>query len=451
MTTQTTSTKHFSNTGFRRFTPAMFMATEQLEALRLASLQAQKTGSPIKYPTKWQIQEDFEEAATCLKLHHTYTRFVKCLIKETRPCDWEGNNPLICAPSNRHLAARLGIGESQIKRLIRKAAEDGYLICRDSPIGKRFLKRNRKTGLIESGYGFDLSPLKLRYPEFRQIINNHWEQRREAEKSRSHIFTLQKNIKILLGTIEDIDLYTEEDQTLFEKVTQLAKLKNTELDLKILHPIESELCSIYTSLKRRISTYSRKGTGTRPSTCTPNTSTYNPLNLYVEKENKIIIQPDNQSQIHSIENQKHDFAQEENKPEKPPIKRTMNPLNGYIVMPYLILKISMMFRNAVPEKRLSTLHYTQQDIIEAAYYLCNHLNIDQELWGQACILMGKYTAAICVAIITAKWERGKIRNGGGVMRAMINRFQTGELHLDKSLYGLKDLIKKENHNNTFLN
>lgn len=136
-------------------------------------------------------------------------------------------------------------------------------------------------------------------------------------------------------------------------------------------------------------------------------------------------------------------SQEKEKPEK---IKSYDPLNGFIAMPYLILKMSMLFREAT-----STSRPNQQDIIEAAFYLCGRLRIDNQLWEQICVLMGQYTAALCVAIIAAKWERGKIRNGGGVMRAMIERFKTGDLHLDKSFYGLNDLVKKEQEHGSYIN
>ncbi|WP_370648464.1 replication initiation protein RepC [Acidomonas methanolica] len=47
-----------------------------------------------------------------------------------------------------------------------------------------------------------------------------------------------------------------------------------------------------------------------------------------------------------------------------------------------------------------------------------------------------------VAVIAVRHERGEIRNPGGYMREMINRHLSGELHLDRSLYGLSDMIHR---------
>jgi replication initiation protein RepC len=48
--------------------------------------------------------------------------------------------------------------------------------------------------------------------------------------------------------------------------------------------------------------------------------------------------------------------------------------------------------------------------------------------------MGRYQAAIAVAVIAAKGET--IHSPGGYLRGMIDRAQNGELHLSNSLWGL---------------
>jgi replication initiation protein RepC len=48
--------------------------------------------------------------------------------------------------------------------------------------------------------------------------------------------------------------------------------------------------------------------------------------------------------------------------------------------------------------------------------------------------MGRYQAAIAIAVIAAKGET--IRSPGGYLRGMIGRARNGELHLSNSLWGL---------------
>ena len=92
--------------------------------------------------------------------------------------------------------------------------------------------------------------------------------------------------------------------------------------------------------------------------------------------------------------------------------------------------------NASPELKpyISTAAPSWTDIVEAANGLCQQLGISRSAWIDACQAMGRYQAAIAVAVIAAK--RQTIRSPGGYLRGMIDRAQNGELHLSNSLWGL---------------
>ena len=67
-------------------------------------------------------------------------------------------------PSNRTICERLmGMPSSTMRRHLAALVEAGVVIRRDSPNGKRYVKR---LGDARMAYGFDLSPLAHRLPEF---------------------------------------------------------------------------------------------------------------------------------------------------------------------------------------------------------------------------------------------------------------------------------------------
>ena len=55
-----------------------------------------------------------------------------------------------------------------MKALNRALFEAGIFVIRDNPQGRRYGRRDDKGRIIEA-YGFDLSPLALRYDEFVKI------------------------------------------------------------------------------------------------------------------------------------------------------------------------------------------------------------------------------------------------------------------------------------------
>jgi replication initiation protein RepC len=66
--------------------------------------------------------------------------------------------------------------------------------------------------------------------------------------------------------------------------------------------------------------------------------------------------------------------------------------------------------------------------------LRQQLSISRSAWIDACQAMGRYQAAIAIALIAAKGET--IHSPGGYLRGMTGRARNGELHLSNSFWGL---------------
>ncbi len=72
---------------------------------------------------------------------------------------------LVVFPSNATLAARAhGMPESTLRRHLGHLVRAGFLVRRDSPNGKRYVRRARESGLARA-FGFDLTPLLERAGE----------------------------------------------------------------------------------------------------------------------------------------------------------------------------------------------------------------------------------------------------------------------------------------------
>ena len=94
---------------------------------------------------------------------------------------------------------------------------------------------------------------------------------------------------------------------------------------------------------------------------------------------------------------------------------------------------------ATPRFQAHTLRETRQplpaDVIDAAKLLLPELRISRAAWRYACQIVGPYPAALCVLVTDhAAVERG-LRSPGGYFRSMAKRALTGELALDRSIFG----------------
>ncbi|WP_298571803.1 replication initiation protein RepC [uncultured Aliiroseovarius sp.] len=77
-------------------------------------------------------------------------------------------------------------------------------------------------------------------------------------------------------------------------------------------------------------------------------------------------------------------------------------------------------------------------IIDAATRIIHPLGINHDAWIKAVSLMGDVGAALCVLLIDANRNHPStpIRNPGGALRAMTDRYKSGKLNLVGSLIGL---------------
>jgi replication initiation protein RepC len=83
-------------------------------------------------------------------------------------------------------------------------------------------------------------------------------------------------------------------------------------------------------------------------------------------------------------------------------------------------------------------HPDWRDIVDAAgTYLRHELGVSQALWGETCRILGRPLAALILAIVSTKPQGYFTRGAGGYFAAMVKRSQTGELHLDRSLWKLR--------------
>ena len=146
--------------GARRLTLDMRVRLDQADAF---------TGLPHGTAKPLRFLAAFQEAEPYLGLPvHAY-KLVAWLVKQTQPQDWEEGSRPIAWPSARHQAEFLGLSPARVKQLNRALFEAGVFVIRDNEQGKRYGRRDPETKRIIEAFGFDLSPLALRYDEFVRV------------------------------------------------------------------------------------------------------------------------------------------------------------------------------------------------------------------------------------------------------------------------------------------
>jgi replication initiation protein RepC len=78
------------------------------------------------------------------------------------------------------------------------------------------------------------------------------------------------------------------------------------------------------------------------------------------------------------------------------------------------------------------------EIVDAADWLRHDLGVSKPLWGEACLTMGREQAAIALAIVSTKPTEHFRSTPGGYFRGMVVKAKAGELHLSRTIWGMRD-------------
>ncbi|MBL8589978.1 MAG: replication initiation protein RepC [Methylobacteriaceae bacterium] len=114
---------------------------------------------------------------------------------------------LVVHPSNRALALRAnGMSEPTLRRHLAALVEAGLIIRRDSPNGKRYLRRSLESGEPAQAFGFDLSPLVARADEFDAALEALQRQRRAQRRLKERVTLLRRDLSKRLAFALDENL-----------------------------------------------------------------------------------------------------------------------------------------------------------------------------------------------------------------------------------------------------
>ncbi len=144
-------------------------------------------------------------ARLALRLGTPALETLKHLIGYTRPDDWKGERRPLAWPSNYTLAERAGVTESAIKARLRQLRALGLIAAHDSAHGRRTGRRDAD-GTITSGYGLDLSPLRIRFDELCALADAQTAQSRLFREGRQAIARGRRLVGQVLAQAADLRL-----------------------------------------------------------------------------------------------------------------------------------------------------------------------------------------------------------------------------------------------------
>lgn len=134
-----------------------------VDAVHLENVRVLDAPRPAHSVNKWEALRELATARNSYGLSDRDMTVLQALISFYPATELEGDE-MIVYPSNAAICERLnGMPCSTMRRHMAHLVHAGVVVRRDSPNGKRYVRRS---GGDQTAYGFDLSPLAIRFAEF---------------------------------------------------------------------------------------------------------------------------------------------------------------------------------------------------------------------------------------------------------------------------------------------
>jgi replication initiation protein RepC len=389
----------------------------------------------------------FKRAAPSLGISPRQVHAIDWLMGFTWPQDWEDGQRPIVWPSAAFMRESLGLAVTQTKMLTRSLVELGLVIMRDSPNGKRYGRRGQDGRIIEA-YGFDLSPLAVRYQEFIALAEAAAKERERRKELRRRATIARRGLGQIIETARDGLSSLEEWELLAQRATafslkipkleDLDALEDAVASLEALHQAALEQYQLAsTQSKSSVTEFTTKpsvisvdkdplGSEKRPL----NTATNLEFNL--ERDTVVCAMRGRApAQKGTFDRPVRDKHSGEAAPPGDPIGKQQQ--GGTLkITPLGVVHLAPRLK-----QYLRTEQPNWPDLVEAADWLRHELRISREGWISACSIMGREAAAISVALISTKGTSHFSVGPGAYLTGMTKAARTGNLNLAGSFWKLR--------------
>jgi replication initiation protein RepC len=190
--------------------------------------------------SKGQALAALKQAARPLGLSVRLRDAIDVLFAFSPPHDWQPGARPIVWPSNRKLETTLGLGRRQVQNVLNALIRAKLITPVDSPTGRRWGHRDT-TGKIIEAYGFDLSPIALRYAEFVAIAERAAAEERERAALRRRLTIARKAIQQIAETAIEHRLTDRNWHYWLAEALTLALTIRDDLPLDGLQAVVAEL------------------------------------------------------------------------------------------------------------------------------------------------------------------------------------------------------------------
>ncbi|NEH40137.1 plasmid replication protein RepC [Rhizobium ruizarguesonis] len=393
---------------------------------------------PDQSVDKWKLFRALCEAKPLLGIGDRALAVLNALLSFYPKNELAQGNGLIVFPSNIQLSLRThGMAEQTVRRHLAALVDAGLLLRKDSPNGKRYVRRDR-AGEVDEAFGFSLAPLLARAEEIEQLAAAVMAERLHVQRLRERITLCRRDIAKLIEAAveEDIPgdwqgLYSEFRDLIdglprSPTTAQLELLLDelTGLRTNILNQLEIQVKS--TKQRGNADYIERHIQNSNPES----TSEFEPS---FEPKQGAIAEPDNdRGPVTATKGRGetgHPFEQkEEEQSRRPGVRNDGGGLKSFPLG--LVLQACPEILAYGPDGAIRN----WRDLMAAAVIVRSMLGVSPSAYEEAANVMGPENAATVMACILERG--GHINSAGGYLRGLTRRSEKGEFAIGPMLMAL---------------
>jgi len=415
-------TERFATTPFGggRISASSFLRREEINRRR-REMEGARGGNDTGSAEKWQLLRALTEARAAFNLSDRTITVLEALLSFHPSRELNGSQPIIVFPSNAELSLRSrGMADATLRRHLAALVEAGLILRRDSPNGKRYVRRNAH-GEIESAFGFDLSPLALAAPHIHAVAEEVRALARRCQAVRIEIsIHLRDTGKIIEAAIAegrpgDWEQFTLRLMPLASRIARRAPLEFLEGRRDDLARLRAEVENAYLDA---LSQQELSGNDSDIERHYQNSDTDHHIEISSRKDLKPETASRNDEACSSLTDCEQAVTRVVPEPGQEPV-----PL-GYVMA--VCPTMASYARGGISG---------WQDMLRTAELVRSMLGISPDAWRKAREAMGDFSSAVAMAALLEKAD--SIRSPGGYLRALTERAEQGKFSVRPMLAALE--------------
>ncbi|MGO6949540.1 plasmid replication protein RepC [Rhizobium leguminosarum] len=416
-------------TPFGRRTMTLGMLASQVMAGKI---------KPDQSVDKWKLFRALCEAKPLLGVGDRALAVLNALLSFYPKNELAQGNGLIVFPSNIQLSLRThGMAEQTVRRHLAALVEAGLLLRKDSPNGKRYVRRDR-AGEVDEAFGFSLAPLLARAEEIEQLAAAVMAERLHVQRLRERITLCRRDIAKLIEAAVEEEIVGDwqglhrEFRDLIEGLPRSPTTGQLELLLDELMALRTDVLN---RLESRVKSEKGRGNADYIERHIQNSNPESKSELEPSFETKqgAIAEPDNDRGAVTAGKGRgkatHPFHQMEEEQSRRPGGR--NDGGGLKSFPLgLVLQACPEILAYGPDGAIRN----WRDLMAAAVIVRSMLGVSPSAYEEAANVMGPENAATVMACILERG--GHINSAGGYLRGLTRRSEKGEFAIGPMLMAL---------------